>query len=373
MTRVSITRKINVRDPSALPAWRTSLSPWEWYSIPNTQLSSVAPSPVPPGITGPRSKVDAWCGATLKRSGSVYLIGAAGGHGDYAGNEVNALELGVDVPGWVELRAPTADVDLLDQAEVYADGRRAATHTYYNTQFLDSQNRMVIMPAPGMFWDALPSPSASYPYRDGANVMCAFSMATNDWLDPVTIQPWPGTGDFTSALACKNPATDDLYYARNNDSGRFWKWTAATNTWSQLAALWHQNYAGSAIDPTRGRMLIVGDYSGTMDPRVIDITTGASVSASFGGLGAAVLRMNGYPGVVYDEELDEFLVVKNTNPITVYRVAAGTYSVSEAVMTGTVPASRTNGIQNSVQYAPELKGIVLCNEYSGNVKFMATA
>lgn len=373
MTRATATLKINVVAPGAYPTWRQALSTWVWAELPNTALSALAPSPVPPGITGPRSKVDAWCGATLKRAGSVYMLGAAGGHGDYAGNEVNAITLNSATPQWTQLRAPTIGSLCYDGVAVYGDNRRAATHTYYCTQFLDSQNRMVIMPAPGMGWpEGLPAAPGGFPYLDPWLGMCAFSLATNDWLAPETLAIWPGTGDFTAALSCRNPATDDLYYARAYDSGRFWKWTAATNTWSQLPDLWHQNYAGSAIDPTRNRMLIVGDYAGTLDPKVIDITTGNAVSVTFGGLGAAALRMNGYPGVVYDEARDEFLVFKNSTNLSGYRVSAATWAVSAMSMSN-APAQRNNGVLNAIQYVPELRGVVYVNDYYGNVKFMATS
>ena len=52
------------------PAWVSSLPLWEWYPIPNTALSSVEPTPRPLGNSGPASKINAWCGATLKRQGS---------------------------------------------------------------------------------------------------------------------------------------------------------------------------------------------------------------------------------------------------------------------------------------------------------------
>jgi len=43
-----------------LPAWVNALAIGQWLSVPNTALSSVAPSPVPAGNTGPQSKVIAW-------------------------------------------------------------------------------------------------------------------------------------------------------------------------------------------------------------------------------------------------------------------------------------------------------------------------
>ena len=123
-----------------LPAWVAALPLWQWHEIPNTALSSVEPSVRPLGITGPRSKIDAWCGATLKRKGSVYMLGAAGGHGDYAGNEVDALQLNVATPQWVELRGPTPNTDIINATQANANdddddvGDDAATTTTSDVQ-----------------------------------------------------------------------------------------------------------------------------------------------------------------------------------------------------------------------------------------------
>lgn len=369
--------RLNVRieaPPVPPPAWRVGMAAWEWKELTGTALSSVEPAHNSTiwGITGPSSKITAWCGATLKRAGSVYMLGAAGGHGDYFGNEVNAIALSADSPAWTELRGYSAPATVYNAVEVYADDRRSSTHTYYGTQFLQAANRMLIMPAPGPGAEgALPAAPGGYAYPDGWNGLCAFSPATNDWLDPEHYDVWPGGGDFTAALAAANPLTDEVYYARTSDSGRLWKFSGGT--WSVLTSnLWHQNYAGAAVDPTRNRMLIVGDYAGSMAPRIVDLSNGNVTTPTFGGLGGGALQMGGYPGVVYEEGLDEFLVIQNTNPITIYRVNAGTLSVSAASMTGTVPASRQNGVLSAIQYAPELGGLVFCNSYSGNLRFLAT-
>jgi hypothetical protein len=54
-------------------------------------------------------------------------------------------------------------------------------------------------------------------------------------------------------------------------------------------------------------------------------------------------------------------------------VNASTWYVDQPTITGTKPAARTNGIHNSFRYVPNLKGVVLANDYFGNVKFMRTA
>lgn len=354
------------------PAWVTNLPMWQWYPIPNTALSSVVPSPVPFGGTGPISKIIAWCGATLKRQGSVYLIGAAGGHGDYAGNEVDALQLNTANPAWVQLRGPSPHSEVITGAQYYLDRRPSATHTYWASQFINARNRFFVMPSPGMGTGGIPDPPPGWPYAGDAGYTFSFDMSSNDWDAPEYVARYTGGGDFTGALVAKHPVTENIYY--NRASVGWWRWTQATNTWTKVNNNNNsaQNYSAAAIDPIRNRMLLVGSYGGSVPPRVLDLD-GNPLSVTFGGLGASALTIGSYPGVVYDEASDRFLVVFNSgSSIRVRRVNPATWFVDEPATTGTPPGSRINGIHNSVQYVPELGGIVIANNYNGNVFFLRT-
>jgi hypothetical protein len=118
--------------------------------------------------------------------------------------------------------------------------------------------------------------------------------------------------------------------------------------------------------------LLVGGW-GNRAPEVRALASGVANPVSFGGLGASPITTGPYEGVVYDEANDAFLVFKNTNPISVYRVRASDFYVDQPAVSGTLPAQRPNGIHNAVQYVPELRGVVLANSYTGNVLFLRTA
>ena len=353
-----------------LPDWVAALPLWQWYEIPNTVLSSVAPTITPLGNTGPRSKIEAWCGASLKRNGSVYMLGAAGGHGDYAGNEVDALALNVATPRWTQLRGPTPNADIINAAQFYLDNAPAATHTYYATQFIESLNRMIVFASAGLL-GSFPAAPINYPYL-GDMRSFSFNLTTGNWDTPDYVAQYPGTGDSIAALCVRHPLTDDVYYSRNYGTGWF-RWTSRTNTWAQLSdvsrAPW---YAGAAIDPVRDRMLIVGGYS-PMPPEVRKLD-GTAVAAAFSGLGAGALAVGGYPGVCYDEATDRYIVAFNSDPtIKLLRVHPDTWYVDEPAVTGSLPQTRINGLMNAMQYVPELRGLVVANKYDGNMLFIRTS
>lgn len=354
-----------------LPAWVANLPLWQWYEIPGTALASVEPATRPPGITGPSSKIIAWNGACLKRERSVYMLGAAGGHGDYAGNEVNALMLNASAPKWVQLRGPTPSADIINRSQFYLDYRPSAEHTYYSTHFIESLNRMIIVGGGAMNYDALPTPPQGWPYAGTSRWSASFNVSANDWDKPnepnYPVSLYPGTGDKTACLCVKHPWTEDVYYSRNSGDG-WYRWTRATNVWAKASSV-SRGYVGAAIDPRRNRMFILGGEG----PEVRDLN-GTRLSVSFTGLGASALTVSGYPGAIYDEANDCFLAVFNSGgTIRVLKVNPESWLVADPQLTGTPPVARMNGIHNSVQYVPELRGFVLANSYSGNVVFVRTS
>lgn len=358
-----------------LPAWVSALPLWQWYEIPNTAMSSIAPSPTPPGQAGPSSKINAWCGATLRRQGSIYMLGAAGGHSDYCGNEVNALALNVETPAWVQLRAPTATADVWERTPVYADLRRSAVHTYWATQYDDANDRMLIFSSGGPFDTAgVDDCPPEWPYQQNEPVLMAYDRAAGDWLAPDALTPFPFGSTSSADLCCTDPVNGDVYYAKSQQ-GRLWRYRPSTDTWSDIGA-WYLNGAqcGAAVDHARGRLFYVGDSANSRTPGMRNIVDGSDASPTFGGLGASALVMNGYPGVVFDEANDCFLVAKNdASTIEVYRVDADTLEIDMPEVAGTKPAKRQNAICNAFQYVPELRGVVVANSYTGNVQFMRTA
>ncbi len=373
---------------SAVPAWAANLAVNEWTQIANTALSSVQPNPLP-ALAGstPTYKINAWCGAAYDRNSKRYIIGMAGGHADYAGNEINALRLSDNAPTWDEISARSPDATLYNRSAFNSDMKGAAFHTYYYLQVVDGV--LIAFCNPGVDFGVTNPPYATpggWPYAHPSgngpgnynfNWSPAFRIADQTWLAADYVPEYTGAGLWPAGLMCQNPATGDVYMARS----AWWRFTAATRTWTALSgANEGGNYAGSAIDPVRGRMLIIGGWStDNIAPRVRNISDGSLVSVTFGGLGASAIR-NGslwqYAGVMFDDANDRFLAVKNTNPITIYAIDAATWEVSLLSTTGTAPAERTNGIHNSCQYVPDLgglAGVVIANSYTGNVHFLRTS
>src|SRR5687767_3484560 len=235
--------------PVTAPAWVAGLAIGQWFEIPNTALSSVPPNPVPPGSSGPSSKVLAWTSFVVDtRTSKVYSV-ANGGHNDYAGNEVDALTLEVENPFWTEVLASTPNAQIPNPgngSSYYGDGRPVSRHSYYGVT-LDTFNDRIMLFGGGHWYQLGGFHAATSSYNIGAN-------------------SYNGSGahpDIPSVLGgvpaySVNPQTGDVYALRNFSLAR---WLRSANTWSTLSptgAAAAGDEAMSAIDITRGRMLIIG-------------------------------------------------------------------------------------------------------------------
>jgi hypothetical protein len=102
------------------------LKPGEWYEIPNSKLRAVLPVPKPAGSYG--AITGAWSGGAydMKRD---RLVVWGGGHGDYAGNELYAFDLGKMT--WNRIWGPTPNEFVPTGPavpdDVYLDGRIIGT------------------------------------------------------------------------------------------------------------------------------------------------------------------------------------------------------------------------------------------------------
>src|SRR5262245_16101730 len=202
-----------------LPAWVSTLAVGQWYQIPNTSMSSVAPSPTPAGNTGPQSKVIAWTSLVVDtRTSKVYSV-ANGGHNDYSGNEVDVLSLEVDQPAWSQLLAPTPNAQLSNCQLYYSDDRPASRHTYYGATLNEFNDP--IMLSGGASW------CVSGRFFAGIS---SYNITANAYSPSATHGTLPN-GFVGLPSFSLDPATGDVYAFNNFNYGR---WNRSSNTFSTL-------------------------------------------------------------------------------------------------------------------------------------------
>jgi hypothetical protein len=339
-----------------LPDWVDALAIGEWTAIPDTSLSSVDPSPLPAGATGPQSKVIAWTSFVVDPRDSTVYSPANGGHGDYSGNEVDALELEHDPPRWVERRAPTAAAQVRDGA-YYDDGAPTSRHTYYGLTFDVERDRIMLFT--GARWQngyALPTTDS-------------FDVAASAWLPAGT---HPDVPDAVSGLPgypfVHDPSTDDVYVLAGYDVVR---WSASGNEWitERDDDARSSQYALSALDTLRGRVLVVGGDSAVH--YVYELASREHADVTLGGAAAGAIAGASQDAMLYVPEIDRFLVRLSGAGGTIYQIAPDTFEATAWPTSGGGAIPETiNGVWRRFLYVPRLHGCVYVPEHDGPVWFV---
>jgi hypothetical protein len=338
------------------PSWVNALAIGQWYVIPNTAMSSVEPSPTPAGIAGPVSKITAWTSFVADpRTSKVYSV-ANGGHSDYSGNEVDALDLERDQPVWTQVLAPTPGASVVS-GNYYLDGRPTSRHTYYGVTLDESNDRVMLFG--GSRWQD----------GDGTLQIDSYNIGANSYNPQGTHPGLPS--DFIELPACAvNPLTGDVYLNLNFSLGR---WNRSANTFETLnpigASKPHGYYATSAFDSSRGRILFLGGDNA--DHHIYTLSTNTFAQITLNGANAADVSGVRGAAMVYVAAIDRFLIEKGGVGGTVYQVNPSTFEVTTFATTGgaSIPSTQ-NGPFNKFLYVPRLRGAVYVPSYSGNAWFL---
>jgi hypothetical protein len=346
--------------PPSTPAWVNALAIGQWYSIPNTAMSSVAPSPTPGGNSGPLSKVYAWTSFVVDtRTSKVYSV-ANGGHQDYAGNEVDTLDLERDQPVWSQVLAPTpnASIPPLDACQsYYNDGRPAARHTYYGVTLNEFDDRIMLFG--GVHWCG---PGSS------TNTISSYNIGTNSYNGAGTHPDLSNVFRQPSIATALNPLTGDVYVSRSGELG-VWNRSSNTFTLKDPSGSAPFGYLSmSAFDTARGRFLVLGGESS--DRHLYTISTDAWTQITLSGPAAANVMGHGR-AMVYVAAIDRFLVRGGSSGGTVYQINPATFEVTTLATTnGSSVPSTQNGPYNKFLYVPRLGGAVYVPSYTGNAWFL---
>jgi len=340
-----------------LPAWVSALSIGQWAQIPNTAMAGVAPSARPAGSTGPESKVVAWTSFVVDtRTSKVYSV-ANGGHSDYAGNEVDVLDLETAAPAWRQVLAPTPDARLTNCQSYYADDTPAARHSYYGATLDEFGDRIMLFG--GAIWcikGGFFTPISSY------------NVAANAYSPPAAHGNLPDAFAGVTAYSL-DPSTGDVYAFLYSNYGR---WNRSSNTFAKITPKGRGPEGGSAMsamDTTRGRILIVGGYRSDRHTYTLSSNTFAPVTLA--GAGAAEVSRAGQGALVYVAAADRYLVRLGGPGGTVYQIHPATFEVAAFPTTkGEAIPETQNGPYNKFLYVPRLKGIVYVPSYSGNAWFL---
>ena len=290
--------------------------------------------------------ITAYCGAYATHSG----IGAAasGGHSDKSGNEHVYCDLTAENPVMAVLRA-RSNPPAVDTAYA-ADGRPVARHTAWSIQYISSLNRVVL---PGAF--------SIYQNANGLTNFDAFDMATNDWVAAGTYAATPDQDNVAHWVV--KDKWENLYY-QSTANGNLYKWTKATNAWSNLGSRSAYTYETAAVyDPVRNRIVRLGSNPARFDLN----SSGAETSITFTGATAGAASN---VSAVWCPDRNTILT-KPWSGTTVYEIDPVTFNVTVLAVAGTPtapdPEAAYGHLYGRWNYIEALGLIVMIPSYSSDL------
>ncbi len=320
-----------------------------WYEIPGTRLRPVCAGengfPQVLGNTGCAAITSAWSGGAFDTSRNRLLMWG-GGHSDYAGNEVYALDL--DTLTLERLDDPTAVLrDGCTNGGTYADGKPVSRHSYNHLAYLPGQDALFAWG--GSQWQC------GF-FRDDA---WAFSLSALSWT-PLSTTNGP-SGGFGRSVAF-DPGSG-LVYAR--DDFDLYSYSPAANAWTKRTAteVGASDYKTAVIDTVRRRYY----YSERENPTTVrwyDIAspTGTVTRQSLATSGCGFLSDEG-AGWEYDPVQDRLVGWAGGN--TVYLMDPDTGACTTVTHAGG-PSALPNGTFGRFRYVPALNLFVACNHVDAN-------
>ena len=324
------------------PAYVEAMPALTWTQLPGTSYQAALAGD---SATDKRG-ITAYCGAYATHSG----IGtaASGGHSDKSGNEHVYCDLTAENPVMAVLRA-RSNPPAVDTAYA-ADGRPVARHTAWSIQYISSLNRVVL---PGAF--------TIYQNANGLTNFDAFDMATNDWVAAGTYAATPDQDNVAHWVV--KDKWENLYY-QSTANGNLYKWTKATNAWSNLGSRSAYTYETAAVyDPVRNRIVRLGSNPARFDLN----SSGAETSITFTGATAGAASN---VSAVWCPDRNTILT-KPWSGTTVYEIDPVTFNVTVLAVAGTPtapdPEDAYGHLYGRWNYIEALGLIVMIPSYSSNL------
>jgi hypothetical protein len=314
-----------------------------WYLLPNTKLATVCPHDDSLyGTSGCDAVIRAWGGAAADIKRNRLLIWG-GGHTDYYGNEVYALDLSAQ--RMILLVPPTSQPQLC--VEIQRDGKPSSRHTYYDLAYLPTIDKMF------SFGGALACNRGM-----GTDASWVLDTETLGWkrMDPVKGGVKPN-GVPGLAVVVYDPGSKLVFVSDLSD---LYSYDAAINTFQHLHSLPGMDYHQSGvIDPVRRLLLFFG--GGQI--WAISIAPGSNFAPqnwSSRATGCDLLKNRAYPGLAFDSDRDA--VVGWAGGDSVYLFNSETKTCSSQSFPGGPGDQQPTGTNGRFAYFPAMHEFALVND-----------
>jgi hypothetical protein len=327
-----------------------TLQPGEWYEVPNSRLSAVLPSPIPPGGTGPTSIMIAWSGGAFDTKRSRLLV-TGGGHNDYGGNEIYAFDL--NTLTWSRIWGPSPNIPPTQGScnEAYSDGNPASRHTYDGLEYLPNVDQ---------FW------------VHGGSLYCAGGNAgMGTWTFDLNASRWTRRANGYQVgeleeVSAYDPVTGHVFAAGPASGQVLSEFDPVNNVWSRRSSSAITYGQTAVIDPVRRRFISLGSGSPIYS---FDLNSSGLTRQTITTSGDQSIVGARYPGIAYDPVSDRIVGWKGGANVYALNLDTRVWTQVGPAATNTVIPTNppSQGTFGRWQYVPSLNVFVIVNSIDQNV------
>jgi hypothetical protein len=352
-------------DSATMPPWRAGMAIGEWKQLASADITAVKPAVQPGG--GYYGRIDAWNGFAADTVNSTLYLGGAGGHADYAGNEMYTLDLKLPAPQWVLQMQPSPSTAYTVDQAYYTDGKPSPTHTYYTAWFIEQRGKFFRF-AGASTWGT---------GNGGTRFIDSWDPATKAW-DPMGTNPTLGTRPIFEMPTAKDFLTGDVYQIQGDN--RLYRWNQTANSVTDLGeagggsgSFYDIDRSAMVIDSASGRLVIFSDSANPgSNVRIYDLATKIWSVKGLTGPGAALATEKKTGGMGYYDFCARRVIIKNRQGATVIQVDPMTLVAAQFPTSGAVPPDAINGVHTLFQNLPRLGGYAYQPSHTAKLYFLAT-
>ena len=309
----------------------------QWMELPTTKIRSVLPNPLPQG--NPADLVVAWGGGTVDTARNRLLVWG-GGHANYWGNEMYALDLpSLSVKRIVE---PSSKTSQSSCSSALPDGTPVSRHTYGGLAHIAHMDYLFAV-------NGAMSPCG---YLDPAT--WAYEFGAKKW----TLKIASSAPSSFGTMAAYDPATKNVYV---KDQGNFYAYSAETNKYTKLntSEVYVDYHLSAAIDSKRRKFVMIGE-----GVQVIDLATNKmSTMATSNAPGFVTSQQS--PGIAYDPVADRIVAWHGGGNVYALNMDSGVWS-QVANNAGPTAAAPQWGTFGRWGYVPQYGVFALINDIDQN-------
>lgn len=303
-----------------------------------TTIRSVLPSPLPPG--SPTAIVIAWSGASLDVQRSRLMVWG-GGHLDYFGNELYAINL--PALSVQRLTDPSPLAGTATCTSALADGTPASRHTYAGLAYVAHQDQLV---AVGGSLSRCGNPDEA---------LWAFNVTSSQWTNRVPKVP------VKSLIGVMSAYDAEQRRVLIKDAVDFWSFNPDNGMFTQLnTARWVVDYRmNAALDTKRRQFVMIGDGLYIIDLAKNTFRLQPTTNAP------TLVTSRQAPGLAYDAYSDRMVAWHGGSEV--WSLDMDTYVWTQvAVNSGPRSAAPTQGTFGRWAYVPQYGVFMLVNSIDEN-------